>query len=199
MNVKIKTALISCYDKTGLKEFVGELIRLNPGLKIYCSSGTFKELQVVARINLIEVSEYVGFKEMPDGLVKTLHPKIHSGILADLGNEDQKKYLDDNEIDVFDLVVVNLYPFKKGNFGEARKNMDIGGVSLLEAGCKNFIRVVVISSRSDYGKLLEHQHLISCFFLYVCRLQQVHLLIPHLLNYHHFQHIDTLLASSSHL
>jgi len=155
MKVKINTALISCYDKTGLADFVGELVRLNPKIKIYSSSGTFKELAAVASNNLKEVSEYVGFKEMPDGLVKTLHPKIHSGILADLSNEEQKKYIDKNGIDVFDLVVVNLYPFKGGGFSEAKKNMDIGGVSLLESGVKNFSRIVVVSSKDEYDKILK--------------------------------------------
>lgn len=160
INVKIKNAIISCYDKNGLKEFVSELVKLNPEIKIYCSSGTFKELEPVAKDNIIEVSDYVGFKEMPSGLVKTLNPKLHAGILADLDDEKQVKYLEENKIVVFDIVVVNLYPFEKivaagGSVDEARKNIDIGGVSLLEAASKNFPRVTAVSDINDYDKLLE--------------------------------------------
>ena len=161
MNVKIKNAIISCYAKAGLKEFVAELLKINPDLKIYSSSGTFKELKAVARENLVEVSEYVGFKEMPSGLVKTLHPKLHSGILADLDDDEHKRYLEENDIEAFDLVVVNLYPFEKvvrdgKDVTEVRKNMDIGGVSLLEAASKNFSRVTVVADVNDYDKLLEN-------------------------------------------
>jgi len=155
-NVKIKNAIISCYDKSGLKEFVSELVRINPEIKIYCSSGTFKELLSVAKENIIEVSDYVGLKEMPSGLVKTLNPKLHAGILADLEDEKQRKYLEDNHIETFELVVVNLYPFEKVASGnsvdEARKNIDIGGVSLLEAASKNFPRVTAVSDVEDYDK-----------------------------------------------
>ena len=100
MNDKVKdnNVLISCHDKTGLKYFAAELAKISPNARIYCSSGTFNELKkAVAAANLIEISEYTGTKEMPTGLVKTLHPKIHSGILADLNNEQQRKYLEDNK------------------------------------------------------------------------------------------------------
>lgn len=160
MNVKINRAIISCYDKSGLKEFVSELVKLDPGIKIFSSSGTYMELMEVAKENLAEISEYVGFKEMPSGLVKTLHPKIHSGILADLNDESQKKYMEDNDIEAFDLIVANLYPFgklvKEGKgFEEIRQNIDIGGVSLLEAGSKNFLRVTVVTDPEDYNKLID--------------------------------------------
>jgi len=159
-SVKINRAIISCYEKQGLKEFVSELVKLNLDIKIFSSSGTYKELESVAKNNLVEISEYVGFKEMPAGLVKTLHPKIHSGILAELDDEEQKKYLEDNEIEVFDLVVVNLYPFEKvvaegKSPEEARKNIDIGGVSLLEAASKNFLRVAAVSNPEDYMQLID--------------------------------------------
>ena len=156
----IKNALISCYDKIGLKYFAAELVKLNPEVKIYCSSGTYGELKkVIAAANLAEISEYTGMKEMPSGLVKTLHPKIHAGILADLDNEQQRRYLEENKTVAFDLVVVNLYPFaaatEEGGIEKARTNLDIGGVSLIEAAAKNFLRVGVIVSPVDYEKLLE--------------------------------------------
>ncbi len=158
--IKIKNALISCHDKRGLKEFVSELVKLNPAIKIYSSSGTYRELEAAAKNNLVEISEYTGASEMPGGLVKTLHPKIHAGILADLNDDAQRKYLKDNRIEAFDMVVVNLYPFEKAvaegkGFSHARNNIDIGGVSLLEASSKNFLRVTVVASPEDYGILLE--------------------------------------------
>ena len=159
-SIRIRNALISCHDKTGLKYFVSELVKLNPEVKIYCSSGTYGELKkIMAAANLVEISEYTGMKEMPSGLVKTLHPKIHAGILADLDNEQQRRYLEENKAVAFDLVVVNLYPFaaatEEGGIEKARTNIDIGGVSLIEAAAKNFLRVGVIVSPVDYEKLLE--------------------------------------------
>ncbi len=158
--VKISNALFSCHDKTGLKYFAAELVKINPGARIYCSSGTFNELKkAVAAANLIEISEYTETKEMPAGLVKTLHPKVHSGILADVNDAEQKTYLESIKAVAFDLVVVNLYPFSaaaEGNSIEkARTNIDIGGVSLIEAAVKNFLRVAVAVSPVDYEKLLE--------------------------------------------
>ncbi|MBS3133091.1 IMP cyclohydrolase [Candidatus Woesearchaeota archaeon] len=159
-NVRINRAIISCYEKRGLKEFASELVKLNPDIKIFSSSGTYKELEPVARNNLVEISEYVGFREMPAGLVKTLHPKIHSGILAELEDPEQKSYLEDNKIEAFDLVVVNLYQFERAVsegkcFEDVRKNIDIGGVSLLEAASKNFLRVAVVADPEDYAQLIN--------------------------------------------
>lgn len=158
--VKISNALFSCHDKTGLKYFAAELVKINPGIRIYCSSGTFKELEkAVPAANLTEISEYTGTKEMPAGLVKTLHPKVHSGILSDANDAEQKAYLESIKAVAFDLVVANLYPFSaaaEGNSIEkARTNVDIGGVSLIEAASKNFLRVAVAVSPVDYEKLLE--------------------------------------------
>ena len=160
MNVKIDNVIISCYEKKGLREFVSQLVKLNPDIKIFSSSGTYKELESVAKDNLVEISEYTGFPEMPGGLVKTLHPKIHAGILADINNSAHKKYLEDNGIQAFDLVVVNLYPFEKvvsegADLETARKNIDVGGVSLLEAASKNFRRVTVVTDPDDYSKVLQ--------------------------------------------
>jgi phosphoribosylaminoimidazolecarboxamide formyltransferase / IMP cyclohydrolase len=158
--MKSINAIISCYDKTGLKEFVSQLVKLNPTIKIFSSSGTFKELEAVAKDNLVEISEYTGFPEMPGGLVKTLHPKIHAGILADVNNSEHTKYLDENGIETFDLVVVNLYPFEKvvgggADLEKARQNIDIGGVALIEAAAKNFRRVAIVCSSNDYAIILK--------------------------------------------
>jgi phosphoribosylaminoimidazolecarboxamide formyltransferase / IMP cyclohydrolase len=158
--VKIKNVLISCHNKTGLKYFASELVKLNPMVKIYSSGGTYRELKEAVGENLVEISSYTGFPEMPGGLVKTLHPKIHAGILAEIGDREQALYLEENGIVSFDLVVVNLYPFQEavhaGNgFSHARKNIDIGGVSLLEASVKNFLRVAVVCDIQDYESILE--------------------------------------------
>ncbi len=159
-NVQIRNAIISCHDKTGLKYFASELARLNPDIRIYCSSGTFNELKkAVNEKNLAEISEYTGMHEMPSGLVKTLHPKVHSGILAELDDEKQRKYLESINAVEFDLIVVNLYPFAEasaqGSIERARTNIDIGGVSLIEAASKNFLRVAVLVSPVDYERVLE--------------------------------------------
>ena len=154
-NIKIKNAIISVHDKTGIKYFYNELQKINPQIRIFSSGGTYKELKEVAT-NLIEISEHTGFAEMPEGLVKTLHPKIHGGIL---GNEKQEQFMKENGIEKFDLVIINLYPFSNSmneNIEKARTNIDIGGVSLIEAGCKNFLRVCVITSPRDYERFLEN-------------------------------------------
>ncbi|MBI2133127.1 IMP cyclohydrolase [Candidatus Woesearchaeota archaeon] len=154
--VKIENVIISVYDKRGVSELAKELVRINPSITIISSGGTFRELQKSVASNLVDVSEYTGFPEMPGGLVKTLHPKVHGGIL---GNEEQVQYMSMHGIKKIDLVVVNLYPFRaaseKGSFEEARTNIDIGGVSLIEAACKNFLRVAVISDHCDYDEFLD--------------------------------------------
>ncbi len=186
--MKINRAIISCHDKSGLKEFVSGLAKLNPAIKIYSSSGTYRELESVAKKSLIEISEYTGASEMPGGLVKTLHPKIHAGILADLNDDAQRKYLEDNGIEAFDLVVVNLYPFEKAvaegkGFFHARNNIDIGGVSLLEAASKNFLRVTVVSSPEDYGMLLEKLRKNGCSTDIETRLELAKKAMAHLQHY----------------
>ena len=156
--VRINTAIISVYDKTGIRHFASELVKINPKIRIISSGGTFREIENADPENSVEVSKYTGFPEMPSGLVKTLHPKIHGGIL---GNEPEDSFMKSQGIERIDLVVVNLYPFKKassekGSTAEsARTNIDIGGVSLIEAGCKNFLRVAVITEPLDYEKTLD--------------------------------------------
>ena len=160
MSFKISNAIISCYDKTGIKGFAERIVELNPEARIFSSSGTFRVLAESLKNNLVEISDYAGFKEMPSGLVKTLHPKIHGGILANLEDEEQRDYLEKNSIAKFDLVIVNLYPFKRTidegkSFEAVRQNIDIGGVSLLEAASKNFLRVAAVCSPEDYAWILQ--------------------------------------------
>ena len=158
--VKIRRAIISTYDKKGVADFADGLVKLNPELEIYSSSGTASELQKKVMRNVKEISDYTKFPEMPSGLVKTLHPKIHAGILAEPGNEEQSAYMQMHGIKEFDLIVVNLYPFSvvssdsSKTVEDARRNMDIGGVSLIEAASKNFLRVAVITDPKDYSWVL---------------------------------------------
>ena len=107
--MKVKTALISVSDKTGLAEFAGALAK--NGVKIISSGGTFKALSD-AGIKCVKVEDFTGFPEMLEGRIKTLHPKIHAGILAKR-NKEHLAQLEKNKFETIDLVVVNLYPFKE--------------------------------------------------------------------------------------
>jgi len=115
-------------------------------------------------MNTMEVSEYTGVKEMPGGLVKTLHPKIHAAILGDWHDPAQKEYLDANGVEPIDFVVVNLYPFQEvinkdaANFGRAVDNIDIGGVALIRAAGKGALlnqRVVPVTSPDQYEEFVK--------------------------------------------
>ncbi len=113
---------------------------------------------------MVEVSEYTGLTEMPGGLVKTLHPRIHGGILGDWNDPAQRRYLEANKIEPLDFVVVNLYPFQEvvkaelGNLRKAVDNIDIGGVTLIRAAGKGALlnqRVVPVTSPAQYDGLVE--------------------------------------------
>lgn len=149
----IKTALISVSDKTGIVDFAKILHA--KGVKILSTGGT-ASLMRENGIEVMEVSDYTGFPEMMDGRVKTLHPKIHGGLLALRENEGHMKAAQENSIGMIDLVVVNLYPFeqtiqKEGvTLEEAIENIDIGGPSMLRSAAKNFQSVTVITDPMDY-------------------------------------------------
>ncbi|NLC20016.1 MAG: bifunctional phosphoribosylaminoimidazolecarboxamide formyltransferase/IMP cyclohydrolase [Clostridiales bacterium] len=150
-------ALISVSDKTGIIEFARELAAL--GVEIISTGGTYAKLKE-ANIPAIEISELTGFPECLDGRVKTLHPKVHAGILAMRSNPDHMKQLADLNISTIDLVVVNLYPFKatilKENVTrqEAIENIDIGGPTMLRSAAKNYQDVAVVVDPSDYERVL---------------------------------------------
>ena len=155
---KIKRAIISVSDKTGLDTLCKTLTRF--GVEIYSTGGTLKYLMDNG-INAISIESYTGFPEMLDGRVKTLHPKIHGGILARRDNAEHMKNLQDHEILEFDLVCINLYPFedviKKSDFSfeEAIENIDIGGPSMIRAAAKNYQDVAVLVDPSQYPNLIE--------------------------------------------
>lgn len=154
----IKRALISVSDKTGIIEFARELDRL--GISIISTGGTAKTLSD-AGIKVINVSDVTGFPECLDGRVKTLHPKIHGGLLAMRDNPLHMKQIEELGIEPIDMVVINLYPFKKTilkegvELAEAIENIDIGGPTMLRAAAKNYQDVVVLVDPADYPLVIE--------------------------------------------
>ena len=155
--VKIRRALISVSDKSGVVDFALGLHKL--GVEILSTGGTAKALRE-ARIPVIEVSDYTGFPEMLDGRVKTLHPKIHGGLLALRDNPQHMESLKAHNIGLIDMVVVNLYPFEKTiqkpgvSIEEAIENIDIGGPSMLRSAAKNHRSVAVVCNPERYAAVL---------------------------------------------
>ena len=152
----IKRALISVSDKTGIVAFAQGLSEM--GVEILSTGGTAKLLHD-NNIPVIEVSRYTGFPEMMDGRVKTLHPKIHGGLLGRRGIDDQ--VMKQHDIPPIDLVVVNLYPFEQTvakadcDLPTAMENIDIGGPTMLRAAAKNYPSVLVVVDPGDYSTVLE--------------------------------------------
>lgn len=151
----VRRALISVSDKTGIVEFAQQLNALN--IEILSTGGTYKLLKD-SGISVTEVSAHTGFPEMMDGRVKTLHPKIHGGILARRGTDEA--VMADNNITPIDLVVVNLYPFENTvakpdcSLAEAIENIDIGGPTMVRGAAKNHQDVTIVVNVSDYEKVL---------------------------------------------
>jgi phosphoribosylaminoimidazolecarboxamide formyltransferase/IMP cyclohydrolase len=156
--IKIKRALISVSDKIGIVDFARKLIQLN--VEIISTGGTFQVLKE-AGIKVQSVSEITGFPEILDGRVKTLHPKIHAGLLAITDNSDHQEALRSLDIQPIDMVVVNLYPFEKTiskpsvTLDEAIEQIDIGGPSMLRSAAKNFNYKVVIANPIKYNAVAE--------------------------------------------
>lgn len=157
-NMTIKQALISVSDKTGIVEFAQALSQC--GVTILSTGGTARELKN-AGIDVIEVSDYTGFPEMLDGRVKTLHPKIHAGILAQRDLPAHMEIMERMSFLTIELVVVNLYPFSEtiakasSSLEEAIENIDIGGPTMVRAAAKNYKNVTVITDPEDYNSVLN--------------------------------------------
>ena len=155
--VKIKRALISLSDKTGIVKLAKELSSL--GVEIISTGGTAKFLRE-NNLAVTEVSAYTGFPEMLDGRVKTLHPKIHAGLLALRNNPRHMQRLVEQNIGLIDMLVVNLYPFQKiiqkpqVDIAEAIENIDIGGPAMLRAAAKNYQSVAVICNPQRYPQVI---------------------------------------------
>jgi phosphoribosylaminoimidazolecarboxamide formyltransferase/IMP cyclohydrolase len=153
----IKRALLSVSDKTGLAEFAQALA--HHGVEIVSTGGTAKLLRE-AGLEVIDVADVTGMPEMMDGRVKTLHPKIHGGLLAVRGDEAHEHALDKHAIPPIDLLVVNLYPFEEtvaggADFATCIENIDVGGPALIRAGAKNHASVTVIVEPEDYARVLD--------------------------------------------
>ena len=157
MDIRIRQALISASDKTGLVELARSLARL--GVSILSTGGTAKLLSANG-IKVTEVADYTGYPEMLDGRLKTLHPKIHGGLLARRDLPDHMAAIQDAGAEPIDLVVVNLYPFQQTvarsdcTIDEAVENIDIGGPTMVRAAAKNHAGVAVVTDPADYAAVI---------------------------------------------
>ncbi|MDP6902967.1 MAG: bifunctional phosphoribosylaminoimidazolecarboxamide formyltransferase/IMP cyclohydrolase, partial [Verrucomicrobiota bacterium] len=155
---KITRALISVSDKEGLVPFAQTLAEA--GVEILSTGGTARAMRE-AGLEVMDVSDYTGFPEMMDGRVKTLHPKVHGGLLHLRGNAEHESACEEHGIKPIDLVVVNLYPFEETvakpdvTIEDAIENIDIGGPSMLRSAAKNHESVTVITDPADYTVVAE--------------------------------------------
>ncbi len=154
---KIKKALISISDKKNLKHLLKVLTKHK--IELISSGGTYKEIRKL-KFKCLEVSKYTGSPEILGGRVKTLHPKIHAGILSKRNNKSHSKDLKNNNFEEIDLVIVNFYPFEKtleqsNNHLKIIENIDIGGPTMVRAAAKNYNDVTVITSSNQYSELIE--------------------------------------------
>ena len=154
--MKIKTAIISVFDKKNINFILSTLTELN--VKIISSGGTYKKIRNLG-YKCQEVSKFTNSKEILNGRVKTLHPKIYSGILSKRNNKSHIKELSKNKFMEIDLVISNFYPFeetiKKNKQSEIIENIDVGGPSMVRAAAKNYNFVTVISNPNKYNRLIN--------------------------------------------
>ena len=170
--IKPEHILVSVFDKSGLDELVKGIVEINPAARFYSTGGTGKKIVEIlgaqASRNYVSVEDFTGAPEMEGGLVKTLHPKIHAGLLAERGNPAHEEYLyrilaqkGGTPGVYFDVFVGNLYPFtsvisKEGTTSEtARVNIDIGGPAMTMASAKNWHSIAALTSASQYPEFLE--------------------------------------------
>ena len=158
---KIKKALISVSDKSNLKDLLKILTKYK--VEFISSGGTYKEIRKL-KFKCLEVSEYTGSPEILGGRVKTLHPKIHAGILSKRENKKHKNDLKNNNFHEIDLVIVNFYPFEKtleqtNNHLKIIENIDVGGPTMVRAAAKNYKDVTVITSSNQYSELINELQL----------------------------------------
>ncbi|MGA8763879.1 MAG: bifunctional phosphoribosylaminoimidazolecarboxamide formyltransferase/IMP cyclohydrolase [Candidatus Sulfotelmatobacter sp.] len=157
-SAKINRAILSVTDKTGLADFARQLVKL--GVELVSTGGTARLLRD-AGIAVKDISDLTGFPEMLDGRVKTLHPKVHGGILHRREDPAHRAAVAEHGIAPIDMVVVNLYPFEKtaakpgAAFGELIENIDIGGPSMIRSAAKNFHDVAIVTSPSDYSAIAD--------------------------------------------
>ena len=157
MNLKVRNALISVSNKGNLISLLKTLKKFN--INIISSGGTYASIKKLG-YKCTELSKYTGFKEMLDGRVKTLHPKIHAGILHDRQNKKHKNEMSKQNFPAIDLIIVNFYPFQRivlnsKNPKKIVENIDIGGPTMVRAAAKNFKNVTIVTNRNDYGSLIK--------------------------------------------
>jgi phosphoribosylaminoimidazolecarboxamide formyltransferase/IMP cyclohydrolase len=163
--VKVQNVLVSVSDKSGLEQFIPNLVEINPQIQIFSTGGTYGRIsEILAGSDagrLMQVSDYTGQPETQGGLVKTLDFKIYLGLLTETYNDAHQADLNRTSSVPIDMVVVNLYPFKETisqadvTVEQARGNIDIGGPCMIRASAKNFIRVASVVDPSDYDKILS--------------------------------------------
>ena len=157
----IERALISVYDKDGLKELVEALG--DYGIEIVSSGGTARRIRELGYGKLVEVSDYTGHPESPGGLVKTLHPKVHGGLLLNRKDPDHREWMEENGVKPIDMVVSNLYPFERVVAGgvdlkTAAENIDIGGPSMTRSAAKAALlydSVCIVTEPSQYPEVMR--------------------------------------------
>jgi len=171
---KIKRAIISVSNKKGVVEFAKELQSL--GVEILSTGGTAKALRN-AGVPVKDVSDYTGFPEMLDGRLKTLHPKVHGGLLSRRDNPKDMEDIKEYGIELIDMIVVNLYPFEETiskpdvTFAEAIENIDIGGPTMLRSASKNFKDVAVVTDSNDYDGIVKEIKSLNGDLSYKTRLE----------------------------
>ena len=158
---KIKKALISLSNKKNLINILKILAKYK--IELISSGGTYKEIKKLG-FECLEVSEYTGFPEILSGRVKTLHPKIHAGILSKRNNKSHKKDLKNNNFNEIDLVIVNFYPFEKTleqttNHLKIIENIDVGGPTMVRAAAKNYNDVTIVTSSNQYNELINEMNI----------------------------------------
>lgn len=157
----IKRALISVYDKTGLEELVAALGEYK--VEIISSGGTARRIREIGYEKLVEVSEYTGHPESPGGLVKTLHPKVHGGLLLDAKDPEHKRWMEENMVESIDLLVSSLYPFEKvvaggADLTKASDNIDIGGPTMTRSAAKASLLydgACIVTDISQYPEVIK--------------------------------------------
>ncbi|OQX61952.1 MAG: hypothetical protein B5M56_07980 [Desulfococcus sp. 4484_241] len=163
--VPISNVLVSVSDKSGLEDFIGRMVTINPSVRIFSTGGTYKRIAEIlgdrAGSVLTAVSDYTGQPETQGGLVKTLDFKIYLGLLTETYNESHRQDMERTGAKPIDMVVVNLYPFS-GTVAkpdvtpeQARGNIDIGGPCMLRAAAKNFLRVAAVCNPADYAAVID--------------------------------------------
>lgn len=157
----IKRAIISVYDKSGLEELVAALEEYD--VEIISSGGTARKIKELGYKNLVEVSQYTGHPESPGGLVKTLHPKLHGGLLLDREDPKHVEWMNENNVKPIDMVVSNLYPFERvvmegADLKTAGHNVDIGGPTMTRSAAKAAIiydKVCIVTEAAQYPEIIK--------------------------------------------